>query len=40
MENRFFKIILLIVLLSVSVFGGSCWKIKNRDMKAMCEATY
>ncbi len=30
----------ILLLFSVSIFAGSCWKIKNNDQKALCESKY
>ncbi len=32
--------VLFFVLLSLSLEAGNCWKIKNKDQRALCESKY
>ena len=32
--------ILILILLSLSMEAGDCWKIKNKDQRALCESKY
>jgi hypothetical protein len=35
-----FRYLLPILLFSLSLNASSCWKIKNKDMKALCESKF
>jgi hypothetical protein len=35
-----FKYLLSILLFSFSLHASSCWKIKNKDTKALCESKF
>ncbi len=32
--------VLIFILLSLSLEAGNCWKIKNKDLKALCESKF
>jgi len=39
-KTKLFNKILILVLLSLSLDAGNCWKIQNKDTKALCESKF
>jgi len=40
LESSVINKILILLLLTLSLEAGNCWKIKNKDTRALCESKY